>query len=170
MCFGSLNKINPFIIKYSQNQWLWNTLTTVSEIPYPHYDLWKNKADIVTLSFNNEWVLLVHWWQCQAAVEGSSTRSSLQSLKTVTDTRPTTNVGMRCSPDYGVHQLIKPFIDESPYLFHGRATHHYNLTAYLSAVSNELWPTLIFLLYVTPASQFCSAFFEHALFSAVTEP
>ena len=41
-----------------------------SEIPYLYYDLWNNKADIVMLSFNNEWVLLVHWWQRQAAVEG----------------------------------------------------------------------------------------------------
>ena len=30
----------------------------------------------------------------------------------VTDTRPTTNVGMRCSPDWDVHQLIKPFTDD----------------------------------------------------------
>ena len=65
---------------------------------------------------------------------------------TVTDIRPTTNVGMRCSPDWGVHQLIKPFTDDSPYLFHGRTTHHCTLTVYLSAVSNELWPTLVFFV------------------------
>ena len=72
MCFGSWNKINPFITKYSQNQQFWNTLITASEIPYPYYDLWNNMADIVILSFNNEWVLLVHWSQQQAAVEGSA--------------------------------------------------------------------------------------------------
>ena len=168
MCFGSWNKINPFITKYSQNQQFWNTLITVSEIPYPYYDLWNNKTDIVILSFNNKWVLLVHWWQRQAAVESSlrgdervsdippakpcaqpseaarhfevelrqhwyggsykatcfpwcfvganisSTYCWAYSLLvvdevhiavigdasyTVTDTRPTTNVGMRCSPD-----------------------------------------------------------------------
>ena len=69
MCFGSWNKINPFITKYSPNQQFWNTLITMSEIPYPHYNLWNNQADIVILSFNNELVLLVHWWQRQAAVE-----------------------------------------------------------------------------------------------------
>ena len=41
----------------------------MSEIPYPYYNLWNNQADIVILSFNNELVLLVHWWQRQAAVE-----------------------------------------------------------------------------------------------------
>ena len=74
MCFGSWNKINPFITKCSQNRQFWNTLITVGEIPYPYYDLWNNKADIVILSFNNEWVLLVHWWERQAAVEGSALR------------------------------------------------------------------------------------------------
>ena len=69
MCFGSWNKINPFITKYSQNQQFWNSLITVSEIPYPYYDLWNNQADIVILSFNNELVLLVHWWQRQATVQ-----------------------------------------------------------------------------------------------------
>ena len=71
MCFGSWNKINPFITKYSKYQQFWNTLITVSEIPYPYYDLWNNKTDIVILSFNNEWILLVHWWQRKAAVGGS---------------------------------------------------------------------------------------------------
>ena len=71
MCFGSWNKINPFITKYYQNKQFWNTLITVSEIPYPYYDLWNNKADIIIVSFNTELVLLVHWWQQQAAVEGS---------------------------------------------------------------------------------------------------
>ena len=70
MCFGSWNKINQSLTKYSQNQQFWNTSITVNEIPYPYYDLWNNKADIVILSFNNERVLLVHWWQRQAAVEG----------------------------------------------------------------------------------------------------
>ena len=64
-------KLTLSITKYSQSQQFWNTLITVSEIPYPYYDLWNKKADIVILSFNNEWVLLVHWWQWQAAVEGS---------------------------------------------------------------------------------------------------
>ena len=72
MCFGSWNKINPFIPKYSQNQQFWNTSVTVSEIPYPYYDLWNDKVDIVILSFNKELALLVHWWQRQAAVENSS--------------------------------------------------------------------------------------------------
>ena len=169
MCFGSWNKINPFITKYSQSQQFWNTLITVSEIPCPYYDLWNNKVDIVILSFNNEWVILVHWWQWQAAVEGSlwgderapdvppakplctahrscsafwgrTVAALIWRLKwsqmlsvmfsrdeyfvyiflsiqiflfvdkvhiavvgdasyTVTDTRPTTNVGMRCSPN-----------------------------------------------------------------------
>ena len=49
----------------------WNILITVSEIPYPYYDLWNNMANIVIISFNNEWILLVHWWQRQAAVKGS---------------------------------------------------------------------------------------------------
>ena len=71
MCFGSWNKINSFITKYSQNQQFWNTLITVSEISYPYYNLWNSKAEIVFLSFNDEWVLIVHWWQRQAAVEGS---------------------------------------------------------------------------------------------------
>ena len=62
-------EISPFITKYNRNQQFWNTLITMSEIPY--YDLWNIKADIVILSFNNEWVLLVHRWQRQAAVEGS---------------------------------------------------------------------------------------------------
>ena len=71
MYFVSWNKINPFITKYSQNQQFWNTLITASAIPYLYCDLWNNKADIVILSFINEWVLLVHWWQRQAAAEGS---------------------------------------------------------------------------------------------------
>ena len=87
---------------------------------------------------------------------------------TVTDTRPTTNVAMRCNPDYGVHQLIKPFTYDSPSLFHGRTINHCISTAYFNAVFNELWPALLFHFYVTPASQFCRAFFEHALLSAVT--
>ena len=71
MCFGPWNKINPFITKYSQNQQFWNILITVSEIPYSYTASWNNKADIVILSSNNEWVPLVHWWQRQAVVEGS---------------------------------------------------------------------------------------------------
>ena len=43
----------------------------VSEIHYPYYDLWNNEAEIVIFSFNNELVLLVHWWQRQASIEGS---------------------------------------------------------------------------------------------------
>ena len=69
--FGSWNKINPFITKYIKNRQFWNTIIPVSGIPYPYYDLWNKKADIVISSFNNEWALLVHWWQRQAAVEGS---------------------------------------------------------------------------------------------------
>ena len=72
MCFGTWNKINLFIPKNSQNQQFWNTLITVSEIPYPYYDLWNNKVNIVILSFNTELALLVYWWQRQAAVEDSS--------------------------------------------------------------------------------------------------
>ena len=48
-----------------------NTLITVSEIPYLYYDLWNNKADIIILSFNNEWVLLLHWCQRQASIASS---------------------------------------------------------------------------------------------------
>ena len=62
---------------------------------------------------------------------------------TVTDTRPTANVGMRCSPDWGVHQFIKLLTNDSSSLLHGRTTHHCVLTAYLNTVSNDLWPTLI---------------------------
>ena len=169
MCFGSWNKINPFVPKSSQIQQFWNTSVTVSEIPDPYYDFWNNKVDIVILSFNKELSLLVHWWQRQAAVEESSRGDesapdippakpcvelseaawrfevelrqhwcgcsykarcfpwclvgtnisstyllSIQILPvvdkvhiavvgdasyTVIDTRPTTNVGMKCSPD-----------------------------------------------------------------------
>ena len=66
--FGSWNKINPFITKYSKNRQFWNTFNAVSEIFYPCCYLWNNKADIVLSSFYNEWALLVHWWQRQAAV------------------------------------------------------------------------------------------------------
>ena len=65
---------------------------------------------------------------------------------------------------------LSPFTDDSSALFHGRSTHHCILIAYLNTISNELWPTLVFHFYVTPASQFCSAFFEHALLSTVTGP
>ena len=37
------------------------------------------------------------------------------------------------------------FTDDSWSLFHGRVTHHCISTAYLNAISNELWPTLVFL-------------------------
>ena len=65
---GSWNKINPFITKYSKNHHFWNTFNTMRGIPYPYYDLWNEKADIVISSFNNELALRVHWWQRQAAV------------------------------------------------------------------------------------------------------
>ena len=69
--FATWNKINPSMIQYSKNQQFLNTSITASEIPYPYYHLWDNKANIVTSSFNKQWALLMHWWQWQAAVEGS---------------------------------------------------------------------------------------------------
>ena len=41
---------------------------------YPNDYLWNNKADIVIWYFNDEWALLVHWWQRQPAVEDSLRR------------------------------------------------------------------------------------------------
>ena len=74
--FGSWTIINPFITKYSKNQYFWNTFNTVSEIPHPYYGLWNIKAGIVILSFNNELALLVHWWQQQAAVAQAHYRAT----------------------------------------------------------------------------------------------
>ena len=72
--FGSWNKINPFITKYSKNRHFFKTFITVRRMLYPNYDLWNNKADIVISYFNDKWALLVHWWQRQPAVEDSLRR------------------------------------------------------------------------------------------------
>ena len=72
---GSWNKINPFITKCNKNRQLWITFIMVSGMPYPDYDLWNNKADIIISYFNNnDWAPLVHWWQRQPAVENSMRR------------------------------------------------------------------------------------------------
>ena len=81
----------------------------------------------------------------------------------VTDTRPLQTLAWEAA-------VMKALTDDSPSLFHGRTTHQCILPAYLNAVVNELCQTLLFHLYVSPAYHFCSAFFEHALFQAVTEP
>ena len=73
--------IQFFYISWYINQQFWNTFITVREVPFQYYDLWNNKADIVISSFNNEWALLVHCWQRQAAVE-SSLRGDDRALDT----------------------------------------------------------------------------------------
>ena len=64
-------EFNFFYISWYINRQFWNTFITVREVPFQYYDLWNNEADIVISSSNNEWALLVHWWQRQAAVESS---------------------------------------------------------------------------------------------------
>ena len=70
--FGSRTKINPFITTYCKNRQFWITFITMSGMPYPYYDLWNNKADLLISSFIKDWALLVYWWQQQSAVEDSS--------------------------------------------------------------------------------------------------
>ena len=70
--FGSRTEINPFITTYCENRQFWITFITMSGMPYPYYDIWNNKADLVISSFNKDWALLVYWWLRQSAVEDSS--------------------------------------------------------------------------------------------------
>ena len=80
---GSWNEINPFITKYSKICNFEIPLIRRAGCPIHITNLWNNKADIVISSFNNEWALLVHWWQRQPTVE-----SSLRGDESAPDTPP----------------------------------------------------------------------------------